>query len=215
MDIDTEFDRQVRAMLDADYPARTGHSTAELMAVVEPLRSKAHEVSVASSVRTPEHLPWAIVLTEQVVSVERLVAALRLPGGTRPGVVDRNYGEESPADYEPLPNLDVPSAPAYLLVDVDRGDEFRGVRPRDAVPTIAARGRTPLTIAEGVAFALLNPESLERNHCYMLAGSRRSHKRVPALWIADRAPKLGWCWEGNHHTWLGVASAGARLASDG
>jgi hypothetical protein len=36
---------------------------------------------------------------------------------------------------------------------------------------------------------------------------------VPALWIADRAPKLGWCWDGNPHTWLGTASAAHRLAA--
>ncbi len=30
--------------------------------------------------------------------------------------------------------------------------------------------------------------------------------------IAERAPHVGWCWEGNHHTWLGVASAAARVA---
>jgi hypothetical protein len=33
---------------------------------------------------------------------------------------------------------------------------------------------------------------------------------VPAFWISERAPKLGWCWDGNPHTWLGVASAGVR-----
>ncbi|HET8601796.1 MAG TPA: DUF5701 family protein, partial [Segeticoccus sp.] len=24
------------------------------------------------------------------------------------------------------------------------------------------------------------------------------------------APKIGWCWAGNRHTWLGFASAAAR-----
>ena len=27
------------------------------------------------------------------------------------------------------------------------------------------------------------------------------------MWISERAPKLGWCWDGNPHTWLGTASA--------
>ena len=31
------------------------------------------------------------------------------------------------------------------------------------------------------------------------------------MWISERAPKLGWCWDGNPHTWLGIASAGARV----
>ena len=46
--------------------------------------------------------------------------------------------------------------------------------------------------------------------------------RTPALWIsggtgrdgAERkgAPKVGWCWWANRHTWLGMASAEARIA---
>ena len=77
-------------------------------------------------------------------------------------------------------------------------------------PRSSVRGRTPLTIHEGLALATQFPASLEKNRCYMLAGSRRGDKRVPALWISNRAPKLGWCWDGNLHTWLGIASAGSR-----
>jgi hypothetical protein len=142
-----------------------------------------------------------------------VVPLLRLAGSDRPGVIDRNHGGDPLEQYLPLPDLQVPEAPGYVVFDVDRGDEFRGVRPRDAVPIIRGRGRTPLTIHEGLAFALQQPASLERNRCYMLAGSRRSDKRVPALWISGKAPKLGWCWDGNLHTWLGIASAGARRAA--
>jgi hypothetical protein len=53
---------------------------------------------------------------------------------------------------------------------------------------------------------------LEKNSCFTLAGSRRHDRRVPAMWISERAPKLGWCWDGNPHTWLGVASAAGRLS---
>jgi len=56
-----------------------------------------------------------------------------------------------------------------------------------------------------------HPELLERNHCFSLAGSRRGDRRVPALWISRNAPKLGWCWEGNPHDWLGCASAAVRV----
>ena len=44
--------------------------------------------------------------------------------------------------------------------------------------------------------------------------------RTPALWISGGtgrdgkerkgAPKVGWCWAGNRHTWLGFASATGR-----
>jgi hypothetical protein len=104
-------------------------------------------------------------------------------------------------------------AAAYLLVGVDRGEEFCGVRPEDALPVITGRGRTPLTIDEGIAVVTQAPHLLAKNRCFMLSGSRRQDRRVPALWISERAPKLGWCWDGNPHTWLGVASAAGRLAA--
>ena len=124
-------------------------------------------------------------------------------------MVDRNHAPGDLATYDPLPELGVPG-PAYLLVDVDRGEEFCGVRPEDALPVIRGRGRTPLTIDEGIAVVTLAPRLLEKNTCFMLSGSRRHDRRVPALWISQGAPKLGWCWDGNPHTWLGVAPPLAR-----
>lgn len=202
----TEFARQVRVMLDAGVPALAGMTPPAFVALVDPLRSVASDCEGT----------WLIALSPGLIAAEQLVPLLRLPTGSTgsgPGVVDRNHGEDPLATYQPLPQLRVPDAPAYLVADVDRGDEFRGVRPRDAVETLLTRGRTPLTIHEGIALALQHPMSLQRNHCFMLAGSRRADKRVPALWISDGAPKLGWCWEGNPHAWLGTASAGRRVAS--
>lgn len=44
--------------------------------------------------------------------------------------------------------------------------------------------------------------------------------RTPAIWISNgtgrdgiasrNAPKIGWCWAGNRHTWLGFASSSGR-----
>jgi hypothetical protein len=56
---------------------------------------------------------------------------------------------------------------------------------------------------------------LRKNKCFSLLASRCGDKRVPAIWISGKAPKLGWCWAGNPHSWLGSASAGARLAASG
>jgi hypothetical protein len=58
-----------------------------------------------------------------------------------------------------------------------------------------------------------HPDFLSKNNCFSLLASRRADRRVPALWISAGAPRLGWCWAGNRHTWLGSASCGARLGS--
>ncbi len=126
--------------------------------------------------------------------------------------MDRNHGEQGLAPYRPIPEVELPDPAAYLLLDVDRGEEFLDVRPEEALPVILGRGRTPLTIEEGIAVVTHAPSVLEKNRCFMLSGSRRGDRRVPAMWISERAPKLGWCWDGNPHTWLGVASTGGRTA---
>ena len=52
-------------------------------------------------------------------------------------------------------------------------------------------------------------------------GATQVDARCPAIWISRgtgrdgptrrNAPKVGWCWAGNRHTWLGHASAASRL----
>lgn len=130
--------------------------------------------------------------------------------------------------YVPARGVDVPSAPLYLVVDVDRGDDMRGWTPDEAHPAIRARGRTPLTVSEGISWLLQRPEALEPNACFMCVGSRKPRgsgldPRTPAIWISGGtgrdgrerrgAPKIGWCWAGNRHTWLGFAHAAGRSAA--
>jgi len=124
--------------------------------------------------------------------------------------------------------IELPSTPLYLVHALDRGDEFENASPAEALDVLTARGRTPLLLTEGLLWVMQVPDVLERNHCFMTIGSRirkasgQLDSRTPALWISngtgrdgkDRkdAPKLGWCWWNNRHTWLGIASAGQRTA---
>jgi hypothetical protein len=68
-----------------------------------------------------------------------------------------------------------------------------------------------LTIDEGIALVTQKPEAVAKNGGFSLAGSRCGDRRVTALWISDNRPKLGWCWAGNPHTWLGTASCRGRV----
>ena len=47
----------------------------------------------------------------------------------------------------------------------------------EALPVILGRGRTPLTIEEGIAVVTHAPQLLEKNRCFMLSGSRRGDRR--------------------------------------
>jgi hypothetical protein len=164
-----------------------------------------------------------------VVHPERAPASALAPllrNGEKPGfvVVDMVDVDE----FSPIPEAAVPASATYVVTGVDRGDHLSNWAPDEALPAILAAGRTPLTLTEGIHWVLQHPAALERNHCFMTIGSRRRKARggldarTPAIWISNGtgrdgsanrdAPKVGWCWAGNRHTWLGFASAGDRRA---
>ncbi|MCW5249627.1 DUF5701 family protein [Streptomyces sp. SHP 1-2] len=143
--------------------------------------------------------------------------------GTKPGFVVADMAD---VDRFAPHAAELPDAPLYLVTGPDRGDDLANWSPEEALPEIAGRGHTPLVLTEGIHWVLQRPEVLERNHCFMTIGSRlvkpngALDARTPALWISNGtgrdgrerrdAPKVGWCWWGNRHTWLGFASATAR-----
>ena len=129
----------------------------------------------------------------------------------KPGFAD--YDTDDLKRFDPIKELPVPDRLAYLVFDIDRGAETLNVTPDAAMVTITAQGRTPLTVDEGIAFVTHYPDSLAKNNCFSLVGSRCGDRRVPAIWISKKAPKLGWCWAGNPHTWLGSASCADRAGA--
>ena len=129
-------------------------------------------------------------------------------------------------EFTPIPEAAPPADSVYVVTGVDRGDHLANWSPDEALPEIVTAGRTPLTLSEGIHWLLQQPAALERNKCFMTIGSRRRNEknkldaRTPAIWISNgtgrdgatnrNAPKVGWCWAGNRHTWLGFASASRR-----
>ncbi|WP_433334235.1 DUF5701 family protein [Spirillospora sp. CA-294931] len=205
-----EFDRQVSTLVDRRYPELAGLSAEAFTGLLSPLRE------TAARARTDEaHAPFVLVVTRELAPIEETIALTTLERRTKPGVIDRHYAEGDIARFVPTKEVELPDARAYLLFDVDRGEEFCGAIPNEAMGVIADRGRTLLTMEEGIALVTQHPAMLAKNKCFSLGGSRCGDRRVPAIWISQNAPKLGWCWAGNPHTWLGMASAASRAGSLG
>ncbi|MCX5015355.1 DUF5701 family protein [Streptomyces sp. NBC_00555] len=141
----------------------------------------------------------------------------------RPGFVVTDMAD---VDRFAPDTVELPDAPLYLVTGLDRGDHMANWSPDEALPALTKEGRTPLLLTEGIHWVLQQPAVLERNHCFMTIGSRlrkangTMDARTPAIWISNgtgrdgrerrNAPKVGWCWWGNRHTWLGFASATSR-----
>ena len=200
----TEFDRQVRTYLDAGYPTLAGLTDEAFVDVVEPLRDKASRAVATSA----DRIAFALVVTSGLVTADRSLPTVHWKSTT--GWTE--YTADDLAGYRPIEGVDVPDHTAYLVTDVDTGKATLDVRAKDAVPLIEAEGRSPLTIDEGVSLLVLWPGILKERNAYFLPGARDSSKRVAALWVSKGHPRLGWCWEGNPHTWLGSASCGGRVA---
>jgi hypothetical protein len=170
--------------------------------------------------------PGLLVVHHSLAPASALAPLVRHAG--KPGFVVSDMTDVD--EFTPVGTVDVPDEPLYLVRDVERGDELANWSPDEAQGAIADAGRTPLTLTEGLHWLLQRPETLVRGHCFMTIGSRLRKPsgaldaRTPAVWISNGtgrdgaanrdAPKVGWCWAGNRHTWLGFGSAGSRLSVD-
>lgn len=126
--------------------------------------------------------------------------------GSKSGYVDMN--PLVPSDF--VPTIELP-ATAYVVHDVDLGGELLNVAPQDAEAAILSAGRSPLTLEEGVVVLLAHPGILRSANCFQMLASSAGDRRVPSLWVTRAGrPRLGWCWRGTPHTWLGAASCAAR-----
>jgi hypothetical protein len=204
-----EFDRQVANLLSKGYPALAGISEEEFVGLIDPLREHAARLGVSDHAPADGRISFVIVVKSELVSVDDALSAVDFKG--RPGIISMHPAQ--PDDFRPIDAVLIPDAPAYMLADIDRGKDTLNVAPDAALETITARGRSPLTIDEGIAILTQYPEFLKKNNCFSLLASRRGDRRVPALWISEGRPKLGWCWAGNPHTWLGSASCSKRIGA--
>jgi len=168
-----------------------------------------------------------LVVHPRLVPASALTPLLHVNG--KPGFVVTDMADVD--DFTPISSVTLPAGPVYALHDLDRGDAMSNWSPDEALPAITGAARTPLTLSEGLHWLLQRPETLQRGHCFMTIGSRRHRPagsldaRTPAVWISNGtgrdgaarrdAPKVGWCWAGNRHTWLGFASAAGRFIVGG
>jgi hypothetical protein len=197
--VHAEFIRQVDALVEKGYPALAGLGEPEFRRGLAPLGERMGELPDVTDGRIP------FVLVVATVRPEDAIPLVDLRG--KPGFTDM-------ADlvrFLPVREVEMPETWAYLLTEVDTGGETLNVTPDDAMGPILAASRSPLTLEEGVAVVTQFPEVIRTRNCFSLLGSRCGDRRVTAIWVSKGRPRLGWCWAGNRHTWLGSASCAGRL----
>lgn len=194
-----ELERQVANLVARGYPASAGLSEAAFRDRVAPLANRVGSEPAGDGVPfvlvVPDVVPPEVAITQVVLREKAGITTMEA---------------DDLARFRPLDRIERPPWP-YLLVDVSTGPDTLDLPPADAMPKLLAAGRSPLTIDEGIALVTHHPQVLRERNCFSTLGSRCGDRRVPAIWLSRGRPRLGWCWEGAPHTWLGSASAGSRL----
>lgn len=209
MNLQTEFDQQVNNLLQKGYPNIAGISEEQFLDYITPLKEKLEQINATEIDLEKGTLPFVIVIKSELVPTEKAMALVDKDG--KEGIT--KLYPHTPEDFAVIDEVSIPNDVAYLLVEIDRGKENINLPPNEAMKLITKANRSPLTIDEGVAIMTHFPEFLIKNNCFSLLASRHTgDQRVPAIWInANKNPNLGWCWDGNPHTWLGSASCGKRI----
>ena len=111
----------------------------------------------------PDRPDAFLAVHPSLVSAAALTPLLSRSG--KPGFVVEDMADLD--RFVPLPTIEIPDRPLYLVAEPDRGDDLRNWSPDEAMPELTARGRSPLTISEGISWLLQQPDRLEANYCFM------------------------------------------------
>src|SRR5687767_14976901 len=149
-----ELARQVETLVVKGYPARIGLSDDAFRRRLEPLCERVPDGS-------GDRVPFVLVVP---IPRHEAVPLLELRG--KPGFTD--MAADDLARFAPTEHVALPAGPAYLIADVDTGSDSRNVTPDDALGMIISRGRSPLTIDEGIAVVMHRPDQLRKNNCFSL-----------------------------------------------
>lgn len=204
-----EFDRQIDNLIQKKYPEAAGISKDEFLQYVEPLRKRLPQSGKFEIDVDKGALSFVIVIKNELVISEKAMSLVEK--NKKQGVTILR--PHTTQDFKTIEEVAIPIGMAYLLFDIDRGKETINLPPNKALKIIHKAKRSPLTIDDGVAIVTHFPDFLIKNNCFSLLGSRTGRNQcVPAIWInSKKEPNLGWCWDGNPHTWLGSASAIGRI----
>jgi len=203
IDATDEFDHQLATLERLGYPELAGVTLRTFRKKINALKPHLDDLPAPRE----NALPFVIVVTSEWVDAARsmpLVVARDRQGFTE-------FDAEELSRFRPIDSVELPEGPVYLAVDIDAGGSSLNLPPDEAAPGIERAGRSFVTIDEGVALLTHYPDMLKTMNAFSLYGSRCGDRRVPAMWTSRGAPRLGWCWAGAPHTWMGTASLAVRL----
>lgn len=205
----TEFNRQLQNLLNKNYPKLANLSEEDFIQKINPLKDQLKNLNLPEVDLEKGTLPFVTVVKSNFIPAEQMMEVTKKDGVNGVTILRPHTS----TNFKTIEEIQLPKTDVYLLLDIDRGKENINLPPQEAMELIVKANRSPLTIDEGIAIVTQFPEFLMKNNCFSLLASRTgTDQRVPAIWInGKKQPNLGWCWDGNPHTWLGSGSCGRRV----
>jgi Family of unknown function (DUF5701) len=205
-EIEIEFNRQLSVLTDNEINSLCGLTIEQFTKIISKFKSKLELLELSYG---EGKLPFIVCFRKDFVDITSVF--LKVFSKKKHGFVDMN-------PYEPsvfLPIVELPESEIYIIINVETGYNYLNISPANCLVDINRRSRAPLTMEEGAMLTLFFPEILENKkdfNAIQMPGSRKlNDERVPSIWFSKGAPRLGWCWDNNVHTWLGSASCGNKV----
>jgi len=172
------FDRQVEILLDKGYPKAAGMKKDQFLEYINPLRKQIQEIDEVK----PGHIPFIIVIPERFVSISKQISLVKEKVGSH----ILHMGLYTSQNCSGIRTWNWP----YLILDVDDGREMLEPFLKESYARwkFKQRGRSGLTMLEGIALLTYYPEILE-NYFLLLVGS--SNAPVVRCFVPWPAP---WIW---------------------
>ncbi len=177
--LEKEFNRQVDTLVNKGFPVLTNRKEQEFREIFTPLRK--HLIRLAREKFPEDHIPFIIVPSEKLLSLEKKIPLVEVEGG-------KGYTALDLSELKTAGGIEIPESMAYLIVDVENGKAMLGKSPDNVVKRFKKEKRSPLTAEEGVSLILYYPQILE-DHNISLPGSRPNNG-VADLWLSGGWPNL-------------------------
>jgi len=136
--LEAAFERQVETLLQKGYPKAAGVPVEEFVKHLQPLKPKASVLEVPQADLEQGRLPFVIVVKSELIAPEKTITLVERQG--KAGFAKLH--PKAPSDFAPIDSVCIPDGMAYLLVDIDRGEETINVPPSEAMDAILTAKRS-------------------------------------------------------------------------
>ena len=130
-----EFERQVENLIQKGYSQAAQIKAEAFRQQLAPLGKRIKTLAKLEKESQAGYLPFVIVIKSDWIAADKMMPLVEREG--QKGFIQL-YPVEA-RNFKPIEDIKIPAGVAYLLVDIDRGEETLNLAPTDALDKAAWR----------------------------------------------------------------------------